>query len=66
MLLHLLYSHWVFRLLLISLGLAIAIVAFYLFMNWRQGKPPKFISKPPHRLQSAKWGSKKCHTEKET
>lgn len=59
---HLVHSHLEFRLLLVGLGLAVAILAFYCFVCWREGKStqaPKFAAELRRRLRSAKRGSKK-------
>lgn len=66
---HLLHSHFEFHLLLIGLASAIAIVALYLFIIWREGKrmqAPKFTVELPRRLQSPKQRSKKRHPGRET
>ena len=50
---HLLHSHLEFRLILVGLGLAIAIVSFYFFVGWREGKAtqaPKFAAEHRRRL----------------
>lgn len=66
---HLLHDHLEFRLILVGLGLAIAIVIFYLFVGWREGKrtlAPKFAAELPRRLQSPKQRSKERHLGRET
>ncbi|WP_175145410.1 hypothetical protein [Achromobacter ruhlandii] len=65
---HLLHSHLEFRLIVVGLGLAIAILAFYVFVCWREGRrtsTPKFSAELRRRLQPTKRGSKKRPSGKE-
>ncbi len=65
---HLLHSHLEFRLIVVGLGLGIAMLAFYVFVCWREGKrtsKPKFSAELRRRLQAVKQGSKKRHSGKE-
>lgn len=64
MLSHLIHSHLEFQLILVGLGLAIAILAFYGLVCWHEGKrtaAPRFAAELRRRLQSPKRGSKKRH-----
>jgi hypothetical protein len=66
MLSHMIHSHLEFRLFMVTLGLMLTILVFYVWVCWREGrrgKAPKFSETLRRRIQMTKQKLKRRHDD---